>query len=121
MTFSGYPRGPRVAFETGCRSTQRLTSQLRLALEPERFENPTATAKEKSQDGADSIETLKLFVVSDVGRRSTLLSSRRSVQSWQFFWLRSGAPFLVSCLWPAKLHRTLGADRVCSQQSLPLP
>jgi hypothetical protein len=35
--------------------TQRLTSQLRLALEPECLENPTATARENPHDGADSI------------------------------------------------------------------
>jgi hypothetical protein len=37
------------------RGTQRLTFQLRLALEPECLENPTATAREDSQDGADSV------------------------------------------------------------------
>ena len=37
------------------RSTQRLPSQLRLALEPECFENPTATAREIPRDGADSV------------------------------------------------------------------
>jgi len=55
IAFSGYPIGPRVACETRCRSTQRLTNQLRLALEPECLENPTATAREDPQDGADSI------------------------------------------------------------------
>src|SRR5713101_9443859 len=55
IAFSGYPRGPRVACETSCRSTQRLTNQLRLALEPECLENPTATAREDPQDGADSV------------------------------------------------------------------
>src|SRR5580704_14065605 len=39
----------------GARSTQRLTYQLRLALEPECLENPTATAREIPRDGADSI------------------------------------------------------------------
>ena len=39
----------------GARGTQRLTNQLRLALEPECLENPTATAREMSRDGADSI------------------------------------------------------------------
>jgi len=38
------------------RGTQRLTSKLRLALEPECLENPTATARENLQDGADSIK-----------------------------------------------------------------
>jgi hypothetical protein len=39
----------------GARSTQRLTYRLRLALEPECLANPTATAREDPQDGADSI------------------------------------------------------------------
>ena len=39
----------------GARGTQRLTYQLRLALEPECLENPTATTREISRDGADSI------------------------------------------------------------------
>jgi hypothetical protein len=38
------------------RGTQRLTSQLRLALGPECLENPTATARKDSQDGADSVK-----------------------------------------------------------------
>jgi hypothetical protein len=39
----------------GARSMQRLTYRLRLALEPECLENPTATAREDLQDGADSL------------------------------------------------------------------
>ena len=39
----------------GARSTQRLTYKLRLALEPECLENPTASARRDSQHGADSI------------------------------------------------------------------
>src|SRR6266480_2328384 len=39
----------------GARGTQRLTYQLRLALEPECLENPTATTREIPRDGADSI------------------------------------------------------------------
>ncbi len=39
----------------GARSTQGLTYQLRLALEPECLETPTATAREDPRDGADSI------------------------------------------------------------------
>ena len=39
----------------GARGTQRLTTRLRLALEPECLENPTATVREDPQDGADSI------------------------------------------------------------------
>src|ERR1700732_1960983 len=55
IAFSGYPRGPRVVLRLGARGTQRLTNQLRLALEPECLENPTATAREIPRDGADSI------------------------------------------------------------------
>jgi hypothetical protein len=39
----------------GARSTQRLTNQLRLALEPEGLENPTATAREDPRDGAEAL------------------------------------------------------------------
>ena len=56
IAFSGYPRGPRVVLRLGARSTQRLTNRLRLALEPECPENPTATAREIPRDGADSIK-----------------------------------------------------------------
>src|ERR1700684_2190154 len=55
IAFSGYPRGPRVGWETVCPRHQRLTNQLRLALEPECLENPPATAREIPRDGADSI------------------------------------------------------------------
>ena len=39
----------------GARSTQCLTNQLRLALEPECLENPTATAREIPRDGAEAL------------------------------------------------------------------
>src|SRR5438445_9524836 len=55
IAFSGCPRGPKVSCATGARSTQGLTNQLRLALEPECLENLTATAREVPRDGADSI------------------------------------------------------------------
>jgi hypothetical protein len=58
------------------RGTSCLTSRLRLALEPECLENPTATAREDPRDGADSIGTLKLLVISDTGRRNVPPSSR---------------------------------------------
>jgi hypothetical protein len=85
----------------GARSTQRLTYQLRLALEPECLENPTATTREESP-GMERTrsETLKLFVVSDVGRRSALLSSRRSTRWWQSSAPRSDAPSPAGCPWP---------------------
>jgi hypothetical protein len=37
----------------GARGTQGLTYRLRLALEPECLENPTATAREDPRDGAE--------------------------------------------------------------------
>src|SRR4029077_12994271 len=55
IAFSGCPRGPRVGWETRCPRTPCLTSQLRLALEPECLEEPTATAREDLRDGADSV------------------------------------------------------------------
>ena len=39
----------------GVRDTQRLTNQLRLSLEPECLENPTATAREDPRDGAEAL------------------------------------------------------------------
>jgi len=47
----GLGSGVRLA----ARGTQRLTNQLRLALEPECLENPMATASEIPRDGADSL------------------------------------------------------------------
>ena len=55
MAFSGCPRGPRVGCETKCPRHICLTSRLRLALEPECLDEPTATAREDPRDGADSI------------------------------------------------------------------
>jgi hypothetical protein len=56
IAFSGHPRGPRVKSETTCpRATQCLLYRLRLALEPECLESPTATTREILRDGADSI------------------------------------------------------------------
>src|SRR4029077_10673232 len=71
----------------GARSTQRLTYQLRLALEPECLENPTATAREDPRMERTRSETLKLSVVSDVnftprGRRSNSLKPSSSSKSW---------------------------------------
>jgi len=55
IAFSGCREGLGSAVRLGARSTQRLTSQLRLALEPECLENRTATTREDPRDGADSI------------------------------------------------------------------
>jgi len=43
----------------GARSTQRLTYQLRLALEPECLENLTATTRENSRDGAAALRDIQ--------------------------------------------------------------
>ena len=51
IAFSGCPRGPRVGCETKCRGTSCLTSQLRLALEPECLQNRTATARKNPGRG----------------------------------------------------------------------
>ena len=48
----------------GARGTQRLTYQLRLALEPECLKNPISHRQKKSQGMVRTrSETLKLFVV----------------------------------------------------------
>src|SRR5450631_2159976 len=60
------------------RGAQRLTYQCRLALEPECLKNRPATAREIFQGMKRTPEALKLFVVSDVRRRTRLLSSKRS-------------------------------------------
>ena len=60
------------------RATQRLSSQCRLALEPECLRNRMTAAGKSFQGMKRTPETLKLFVVSDVGRRTKLLSSKRS-------------------------------------------
>ena len=62
----------------GARGTQRLTYRWRLALEPECLKNLTGHRLENFQEMGRMPETLKLFVVSDVGRRTRLLSSKRS-------------------------------------------
>ena len=70
--------GLESAERLGARGTQRLTYQWRLALEPERLKNSTDHRPENFQGMGRTRETLKLFVVSDVGRRTKLLSSKRS-------------------------------------------
>jgi hypothetical protein len=68
----------------GARGTQRLTNQLRLALELECLKNPISHRQEKIAGMVRTpSETLKLFVVPNIWRRSTLPSSTRSIRSWQ--------------------------------------
>src|SRR5215472_9350555 len=106
IAFSGYPRGPRVFHETRC---PRHTASRALP------ETRSRTKVSREPDGTRS-ETLKLFVVSDDWRRSTLLSSTRLEQWWQFFWLRSVAPFPAACLSPLKPHKSLGTGRAWSRR-----
>jgi len=121
IAFSGYPRGLGSDVRLGARDTQRLTNQLRLSLEPECLENPRPPPEKIPGMGRKCSETLKLFVVSDVGRRSTLLSSTRSTRWWQSSWPRSAAPFPAACPWPTIPHRTLRRDRAWSRRRSPLP
>ncbi len=75
IAFSGYPRGPRVGCETKCprhilpNFSAETRSRTRVSREPD------GHRQKKSRDGRTRSETLKLFVVSEIGRRSTLLSS----------------------------------------------
>jgi hypothetical protein len=55
----------------------RLTRLWILTLEPERLKNRQATACDESRDGWGSQQTLKLLVVSDVGRRNALSRNSR--------------------------------------------
>ena len=117
IAFSGYPReGLEYDMRLDARGTQRLTALLRLALEPKCLENPTASLEKIPAMEWTRSETLKLFVVSDDWRRSTLLSSTRLEQWWQFFWLRSVAPFPAACLSPLKPHKSLGTGRAWSRR-----
>ena len=121
MAFSGYPRGPRVGCETWCPKhaapnlPAETRSRTRVSREPDshRQEDP---GMERTRS-----ETLKLFVVSDVGRRSALLSSTRSERWWQSSWPGSAAPFPAACPWPTTPHRTPRRDRVWSRRRSPLP
>src|SRR5215469_5417238 len=79
IAFSGYPRGPRVLLETRCprhtasNGSSETRSRTRVSREPDGHRRRRFPAWERTRS-----ETLKLFVVSDDGRRSTLLSSTQS-------------------------------------------
>jgi len=121
IAFSGYPRGPRVVLRLGARGTQRLTNRLRLALEPECLENPTATAREIPRDGADSIRDTQAVCGFRCWPRSTLLSSTPSTRWWQSSWPRSDAPSPAGGPWSAKRCRTLETDRVLLEATIAAP
>jgi hypothetical protein len=122
IALSGYPRGPRVGCETRCprhtapNFSAETRSRTRVSREPDGHRQRKVPRMERIRS-----KTLKLFVVSDVGRRRALLSSRRSVRSWQSFWLRSGAPSLASCLWQLKLRRILRRGPACWTPRWPHP
>jgi hypothetical protein len=116
IAFSGCPRGPRVGWETKCprhilpNFTAETGSRTRVSPEPD------GHRQRKSRDGRTRSETLKLFVVSEIGRRSTLLSSIPPTRWWQFSSPRSGAPSLPASPWPAGPRRTLATDRAWSRR-----
>src|ERR1700683_860642 len=121
IAFSGYPRGPRVGCETRCpkHAAPNLSAETRSRTRVS--QEPDGHRQKKSRDGRTRSETLKLFVVSKTGRRSTLLSSIPPTRSWQFSWPRSGVPSLPASPWPAGPRRTLATDRVWSRQWWPHP
>jgi len=122
IAFSGYPRGPRVGCETRCPKhaapnlPAETRSRTRVSREPHGHRQRRSLGMERTRS-----ETLKLFVVSDVGRRSSLLSSTRSERSWQSFLPKSDAPFPAACPSPTIPHRTPRRDRAWSQRRSPLP
>src|ERR1700674_1419296 len=79
MSFFGYPKGHRVESETLVFEQHGgLTFPVDTLPRTKRLKDPTATTKDDPQDGTDSLsETLKLLV-SNIGRRNLLLSSRQS-------------------------------------------
>jgi hypothetical protein len=112
IAFSGYPRGPRVGCETWCpkHAASNLPAETRSRTRVSR--DPTATAEKYPEMERTRSETLKLFVVSDIGRRSAPLSSIRSTQWWQSSSPRSDVPSPVSSLWQARPRRIPGTDLV---------
>src|ERR1700722_15506320 len=98
------------------RGTSCLTSQLRLALEPECLKNPTATTGEDPQHGADSIrDTQAVCGFRDWASKHTPLF-HTTTTIVEIFLARSGAPSPPASLWPAAPHRTLGMDQAWSRQ-----
>jgi len=113
IAFSGCPRGPRVGCETWCPKhaapnlPAETRSRTRVSREPDGHRQRRSLGMERTRS-----ETLKLFVVSDIWRRSSPLSSIRSKQSWRSFSPRSDVPSPVSSLWRAKPRRIPGTDPV---------
>jgi hypothetical protein len=107
IAFSGYPRGPRVRCETRCpkhaapNKPAETRSRTKVSREPDSHRQRKFPGMVRTRS-----EILKLFVVSDIWRRSLLLSSIRSIRSWQSSSLRSGGPSRVSSLWPPRLQNS---------------
>jgi hypothetical protein len=77
MTFFGYPRGHRVKSETSVFEQHGgLTFPVDTLPRTKRLKNPMATAKDDPQGGTDSLSEALKLLVSDIGRRNGLLSSR---------------------------------------------
>jgi hypothetical protein len=62
----------------GAEARRASLHRLILSLEPERLKNRLATTRDDPEMERALCEALKLLVVSDVGRRNELLSSKRS-------------------------------------------
>ena len=69
IAFSGCPRGPKVDCETECprHTAPNLSAETRSRTRV--FREPEGHRQKKSRDGRTRSETLKLFVVSEIGRR----------------------------------------------------
>src|SRR5258705_10563518 len=92
---------------TAPNETAQTSYRTRVSREPDGHRQRRSPEMERTRS-----ETLKLFVVSDVGRRSTLLSSTRSTRWWQSSWPRLDAPCPAGCPWPVMRCRTPETDRV---------
>ena len=112
MAFSGCPRGPRVVCETGCPRHAAPNFTVETHSRTRASQEPTGHHQGKSRTMERIPETLKLFVVSDVRRRTKLLSSKRSTRSLQSCAPASGAPFPASFLWPPERCKTPATARV---------
>ena len=108
-----YPRGPRVGCETWCPKhagpnlSAETRSRTRVSREPDSHRQREYPEMERTRS-----ETLKLFVISDIWRRSSLLSSIRSIRSWQSSSLRSGGPSRVACPGLPRRRKIPGTDPV---------
>ena len=113
MAFSGCPRGPRVVCETQRPRHAAPNLSVETHSRTRASQEPTGHHQGKSRGMERIPETLKLFVVSEIRRRTKLLSSRRPTRSRQFCAPASDAPFPASFLWPPERCKTPAAARAC--------